>query len=233
MVSQGYHSASQYFSGKYWVITSWGRIEERAGRTERLQFFAHYAHHFPQHNPNFHGGPAIDLRLWDNSHMREHEARMSVRLELNALLAALRSPSDERITAVSHALSLRTERRQMFDSAYDENVREILEGLAQYTEYRLAIPQRDLIPHLDAFARGVVQGATLEWAFGYATGMFYALLLNTTDTQWKDTLYPDSDLGQILKEAMGITQLVPVSEIDLSQYNYAYIAHRERQWQEQ
>jgi hypothetical protein len=65
----------------------------------------------------------------------------------------------------------------------------------------------------------------LYQAFGYFSGIMYALLLNETGVTWKNAVYYSSDLGQTLKEAMGITKLVAVSEIDLTQYKYPHISY--------
>ena len=56
--------------------------------------------------------------------------------------------------------------------------------------------------------------------FGYASGALYSFLLDEFDVDWKTELRWDSDLGALLQEAAGISELTPFAELDLTLYGY-------------
>jgi len=216
-----------YFGGKLWVVVPWPSIQHR-NQEGRLFKLAHKVMHWHQH------AFLEDFHVGSNSHMNEMEARISIRLEVNALIRAFHTTDEEgRLLAIADALSIRALRRQVFDAATSENRLEITEGLALYTEWALNISSRNnLVDMFNSFAEGMVSGVNLENSFGYLSGALYAFLLNELDVPWKDGLNDDSDLGQILKEAMGITTVRDISEIDLSLYGYEQIEHEESEWAE-
>jgi len=214
-----------YFGGKRWVIVPWAAIQ-RSDRAGRLRLLSHKAFHWHQFDGRF--GQSIG---WNNSHMNEKEARISIRLEINALLRALRVTGEQRYAAVSDALSIRAERRRLFDRAADENMLEMMEGLAQYTEWSLAPPASPgLVTLMESFADGMAQGISLEHSFGYLSGALYAFLLNETGVPWKDDIRFGGDLGLMLQEAMGIFELTPFGEVPLIGYGYNRIAADEKAW---
>ena len=213
-----------YFGGKRWVVVPWAAVQ-RGTRENRLNLLSHKAFHWHQYELW-----GLDMS-WNNSHVNEMEARIHIRLEINALLRALRVTGERRYSAVHDALSIRAERRGMFDRAADENRLEMVEGLTQYTEVTLNRHTRSAqLAFMEGFAAGMAHGISLEHSFGYVSGALYAFLLNDTGVQWKNSINIDSDLGLILKEAMGISALMPLYEIDLTAYGYAQISQEELAW---
>ena len=163
---------------------------------------------------------------WDNSHMNQKEARISIQLEINALMHAMKSIGDERVNAIRDALSIRAERRRVFPAAAarHENVFEFHEGIATYSDTILSeITMEEILADLRLRAEGIRYHPSLMGVFGYTTGALYGHLLDTTDVNWREGIRYGVDLGQLLKDAIGITELTTFDEIDLSQYGYADI----------
>jgi len=190
---------------------------------------SHKAFHW--HQPAFLGELSFN-----NSHMNEIEARISIRLEINALIAALRVEGDARLALIQDALAIRAERRRVFDGGIEENSFELIEGLAQYIEWSLELEREGTImgaqfnEALRMGADGMVHGDGLERGFGYVSGALYAFLLNEADPSWMQSVSGDSDLGAMLKDAVGITALPQIDEIDLERYGYTGISAQERIW---
>ncbi|MCL2407115.1 MAG: hypothetical protein FWC95_04225 [Defluviitaleaceae bacterium] len=63
--------------------------------------------------------------------------------------------------------------------------------------------------------------------FGYSTGALYALLLDEIGADWRYNISWNTNLSAILKEAAGITELVPFNEINLERYGYTEIRNIE------
>jgi len=214
-----------YFGGVLWVVVPWPSIEH-SDQESAMRKLAHKTAHWHQH------AFLTDFSVGGNSHMNEMDARVSIRLEVNALIRAFRATDqEERLSAIVDALSFRDWRRQIFDGALSENRLETIEGLAFYTELALNIGGRGtLAATLSTYAEGMVSGVNLESSFGYLSGALYAFLLSELDITWKDGLSDNSDLGQILKEAMGITALRDIGDIDLDLYRHRLIEQQEREW---
>jgi len=217
------------FGGEQWVVMSWPFLRSK-DHIHRLGLVAHYAMHWHQRCPDFFGG----LLAFDNSHMNELEARMSIRLEMNALTRAFRTTGDARTAYVADALAIRAERRRIFDHAEDENIFMNIEGLAQYTEMALPAnsPQDIRARVLNGMENMAfqVRDIGLERAFGYFVGAMYAFLLNETDAAWEQNINVRADLGYMLKDAMGISELPPIETINLMRFGYNAISREEHEW---
>jgi len=209
------------FAGLHWVVVPWPAVEVADVRG----MLAHKAFHWAQ-NELFGGY----RRMWDNSHMNEIDVRINIRLEANALIAALNSTGDDRLAAIHDALSIRAERRRVFKRTEDENRFKMAEGTTQYTEISFNVSRANRMNILEGWAQGMLSGDALEPSFGYSVGALYSFVLDEVGADWKNGLRWDSDLGEILKEAVGITGLIPFDRIDLEQYGYAQIAAQERAW---
>ena len=62
---------------------------------------------------------------------------------------------------------------------------------------------------------------------GYSSGTLYCLVLDWLDADWKKGLRRDSDLGELLREAAGITDIKPYNEMDFESYGYSEILEKE------
>ena len=222
-----------YFGGVRWITIPWEAMHLFPGTTSawRNTAIVHYQIHWYQ--TELFGNDAFEI--WatrDNSHMYEEFARISIRLEANALMRALQTEGNERVAAVTDALSIRTERDRIFGRRTEEAKLEMNEGLAVYAELLMPAP-----PGTDAHIQGIYwrvldlrQSEAMQFGFGYTTGALYAFLLHESGVSWKPHLTVHSDLSIILKDALGITQLPAFNQIDLSLYGYETISEEEREW---
>ena len=211
------------FGGKLWIV-----ICRSSSYAENTRFFRRAIAHKTIHWHQF-SGTFGDVHGWSIDHMSEPEVRISKRLEINALMRAYRTTNEEyRLSFIHDALTIRAERRRVFDRGLDENRQEFMEGLAQYTEWSLTESTRSgILTRMEHWADDMVRDSTGR-LFWYLSGALYAFLLTEMGAEWKPGITQDSDLGQLLKEAVGVTGLRDISEIDLMQYGYYEISREER-----
>jgi hypothetical protein len=235
------------FEGQVWPMMSWAFREylydTKEAEWDVVQVMVHEAFHWWQ--PQLFCGPEssyleIDFELSHSDHMDDLFGRVSVQLEINALIAALRSTDEEaRLAAIQDALSIRAERRNRYpEAAVHENIVEVSEGTATYTDLRLVKCAIDLIlDWIEWHVMTRISGSTgLSHGFGYVTGALYALLLDEISADWKEKVQWNSgmatDFGGLLQVAAGITELTPFDELDLEQYGYSEIVAVETAWVE-
>jgi len=233
LVRQGYIYAGQFpdelfvgntivsFGGQRWAMATWCTMERLADDTaERLRLMAHEIFHYWQNRilgQNNHG---------DNSHMDEKYGRIKIQLEINALIAAWSSAGDERLAAIHDALSIRAARQEMFGSRVVESRADNHEGLAVYTEFRLAGGDEAVfLDNMEMYADVLMYvDSNIGWMSSYASGALYATLLDEFEIAWREGFRAnDSDMSAILREALNMTDLTPFDELDLEQYNFAEI----------
>jgi hypothetical protein len=141
----------------------------------------------------------------NNAHLDTVEGRFWLRLEWRALARALGQSGEDRKRAVSDAAGFRLSRRSQFaNSAENERVEEIREGLAQYTGTVATAPS-----HAEAVASALEQLAAAEQhetflQQAYTTGVAYGILLDTASPDWRRRVHSDSDLGQMLMAALDV-----------------------------
>ena len=209
--------STPYFSGQYWAMLPWEMMEQffEMG-IDPLRTMAHLAFHVLQ--PTLFGATSG----WNTSHMEEMDARISIQLEINALIHALKSTGEERRRAIHDALSIRAERRYRHpEGKVYENIFEIIEGTAQYLEFKMIVQDMDMaIMEARMWLIEMRNAPTLSGIFGYWSGALYGLLLDEMGDSWRENLRYDSDLGQLLQDAAGITSLALLKELDLAVYGY-------------
>jgi len=221
-----FFGANQEFGGRTWYVLLWDYFFYIADdETQRLRVMSHASFHNIQ--PNLFRG-----RIGWPSHADRRESRLSTFLEMYALLAALNSHGEERLSAIHDALSIRAARHQSIrpSEVMDETGHEILEGTAQYTEYMLTLEMDEILLDIRQVLDSSLGTSRAGFTFAYHGAAMYALLLNEFDVNWKDGLGFNSDLGSLLKEAVGITELRPLEEINLFSYEYEKIATIEEIW---
>jgi len=208
------------FNGQRWAVLPWDLIKWNVEHPENvLLTMAHMSFHVQQ--PSLFGSTPG----WDNSHMDQKFPRITVQLEINALIHALQNEGDERLRAVSDALSIRAGRRAEYGRARYENIFEFHEGLADYTETRLLNIDMDiLLVRLEARAYNLRHTTAIGGAFGYLSGALYAYLLDETGKPWRENIRYGADLGAMLKDALEIAELTPFEELDLVPYGYEEIS---------
>lgn len=139
----------------------------------------------------------------ENNHLDTPEGRYWMKLEWNALQAALGSMGHERKSAIRDALAFRAARRLHFtDVTSRENAIEIREGLAQYTGLRLAAATPTQA--IDYVIKRRAREDSIVRSFGYNSGPLYGYLLDIADASWRDGLSRKSDLGAMLAMSVKI-----------------------------
>lgn len=212
------------FGGRFWSMVSWDWIMHNINEPEQLT--GNILHkNFHTQQPYVFGG---DRGWFSTDHMEELDARMSVRLEINALISALRAATEEeRLKSALNALSIRAERHKNHPGFADgESDFEILEGTTVYTEVMLLF---DNLEDRISYIERLLHEEPEVRMFGYHTGAFYALLLDEFDISWRIGLNWEADLAAILKDAMGF-EVIPFDEINLERYNYSSIRLTEEAW---
>ena len=146
------------------------------------------------------------------------------------MLYALNATGEQRIEAALDVVSIRAERRRLNPgTSEDENIVEMVEGMAVYTEAalvrdnltdRVALVKRNINNELDNSMRG----------FGYQAGALYGLLLDELEIDWRQGLSFDSDFGELLKNALGFSEVRAFDEINLERYGYSKIRPVEEAW---
>lgn len=142
----------------------------------------------------------------DQPQLATEAGRLSLRLELRALSAALAAtdPTERRV-AIGDALTFRAWRNARFpESATAEDAMERHEGLAEYSG-RILSRDDAMIRHLtDHLGRG---DRVREYArsFAYYTGPAYGVLLDAASPDWKATWDRREGLSQMLSKTLGLT----------------------------
>ncbi|MCL2396723.1 MAG: hypothetical protein FWC93_01520 [Defluviitaleaceae bacterium] len=176
-----------------------------------------------------------------NPHLGELFARVSVQMEINALMEAyISGGGDAMMDALHDALAIRAERRgRIFNIGRTENSNEISSGMGIYTELVLARREKDLkIEWLEMFIDAAITngGQSLAWSYSQVSGVLYALLLDEIGVEWREgvraTHGSATNLGELLASAIGITEPMAIGLVDLERYGYSEITAAEITWME-
>lgn len=156
-----------------------------------------------------------------NNHLDEKDARILLRMEWDALLKALTGNKEYNIQS---ALAFRELRRQKYsDAKLNENALEIMEGLAEYTGIKLGIGnETDMIKYITKKTADAGSFPSFVRSFAYISGPLYCLLLDQSNTNWRNRLNARSDLGEIVKSTYRInlgSNLSQLVESRKGQYN--------------
>ena len=162
-----------------------------------------------------------------------NDAWISFGLEANALIQALKSTGEERLAIIHDALSIRDARRQASRTAADaENWLKISEGTTTYTDLHLVLAPDEAVYFIIDRLRVVMEesydsplGAAVSTAIGFAYvgGAAYGILLDAVGAEWRPYVDRYTDLGLMLKEALGISEFIPLDEINLERYGYSEV----------
>lgn len=196
----GFTNAPLEWGGSRWASYMWDFTTALPTPRSRREFMLHELFHRIQ--------PDLGLMTLSgqNAHLDTVEARIWLRLEWRALSQALDQSGEDRKRAVSDALAFRLARRSQFaGAAENERVEEIREGLAQYTGIVATAesPAEAVASTIEHLASAERQETFLQQA--YATGTAYAVLLDDASPTWRLNVHSNSDLGQMLRAALGVT----------------------------
>lgn len=172
-----------------------------------------------------------DSATYNNPHMDTRDGRVYLQLELLALKKALISNGVNRKEAIKEALCFRNKRQSLFpNSKANENNFEIQEGLAQYTEYSLAIfSERERMSTLLNSIDRLIKETSYIRSFGYETGASYAFL-NNISNDWRKTVFIENDLSKITMSLYNINNNdIDTANIEkyLQKYDYQSIFLKE------
>ncbi len=146
---------------------------------------------------------------YDNSHLDNPDARAFLSCEMRALLNALAGDSIVRRRHLSEALFFRIQRNRLYpEKARDENLFEIHEGLADYTQYRLCLPSDDemktrIIRNLET----TLEQEGYSRSYGYAVGAAYAFL-NDVHPEWRLRIDTLSSLSMLTRRIYDVGRIV-------------------------
>jgi len=152
------------------------------------------------------------------------ELRVFIQLELAALLRALTSENEAiKLAAVHDALSIRNERRERVLLGRGDRELEILSGTAFYTSLMLAYDSlEERMKIIEDWARYINRSNIAS-----VIGALYSFLLDDFGVDWKTDLTFETNLGDSLKDALGVEELTPFGDLDLEIYNYSEITAQE------
>lgn len=165
------------------------------------------------------------------THIDSLNARITIRMEWLSLERALINDNKSIAKdAIIEALIWRNYRRLLYpNKIYDENKFEIHEGLPKYTDIKLASQNFDknLIQVALDFSKLITNDTNIEHtftrSFGYVSGLFYALLLDKYDSNWRKQINEKSDMGELLAEKINIISLLNLKQtIELYKENIIY-----------
>jgi hypothetical protein len=141
----------------------------------------------------------------DQPQLATEAGRVSLRLELRALAAALDATDPvQRRQAIKDALTFRAWRYVRFPQAQvAEDTMERHEGVAEYTGRHLSRDDQ-MIPHLVEHLRRGDQVRQYARSFAYYTGPAYGVLLDSASPDWKVAWDRHEGLPQILAQALGL-----------------------------
>jgi len=203
----GFANAPVEWAGSRWTAYMWDFTTSLPDPRTRGMLMLHELFHRIQ--------PELGLitTSGQNAHLDTVDGRVWLRLEWRALARALGQSGEGRKRAVSDAAGFRLARRSQFaNSAENERVEEIREGLAQYTGTVATAAS-----HPEAVASVIEQLAAAEQhetflQQAYTTGVAYGILLDDAWTDWRRRVRSDSDLGQMLMAALDVTPVANAVE---------------------
>ena len=193
-------NTAQEWGGVRWTTLLWPPPsgDDAESRARRAELFAHELWHGIQERA---GLPVQDPV---NAHLDEREARLWLRLEARALVAALDAKGAARRGALRDALEFRRARQARFEaSAEAERQLERHEGMASYTGLRLAgrdsagtsARLHELLAHLDT-------AENLGRSFAYSTGPAYGALLDELEPGWRKAIVGGAGPAELLRDAL-------------------------------
>lgn len=168
--------------------------------------FIHEAFHY------FQAILKIKPEAYNNKHMNETNARIGIKMECYFLMKAVLD-SSKAIDFINEAMKCRLWRQKQYpENIGDEQMFELHEGLAQYTGNYIAckyfnakISKSAIWDYYSIIENPDTSIAnSFERSFGYASGQFYAILLDRFYPKWRSNLSGGSDLAVMLKDKLNL-----------------------------
>ncbi len=194
------------WSGKRWAMVM---LPLPANKADRIQLLAHELFHRVQ--------PAIGFKLNtpDNDHLDKMEGRLYLRLELEALKAALMAQNTQsRKENLKNAFLFRHYRHSLYPAADStENLLELNEGIAEYTGLMMSGRNKgEIKKHLLQQQQAFLKNPTYVRSFAYQTIPAWGYLLAQENRQWNKQISSQTRLSPYFQKAFGIKLPVNVAE---------------------
>lgn len=190
-----FHNTSLDWNGKTWATIVLPLSSNKQNRTDLI---THELFHSAQ--PSL----GLDIRGSDNYHLDEKDGRIYLRLEIEALIEALKarrlSQSEEHLR---NALIFRKYRHLVYSgSQLSENKLELLEGLATYTGQMMSGRDKwQLREHLIERLENYDKTPTFVRSFAYETVPVYGFFLYQKDNNWNKNITGETNLTEFFEEA--------------------------------
>jgi len=202
-------------------------------KDDRVDLFTHELFHRVQPLLNFR-----KVNDQNNAHLDSKKGRMYLRLELEALVKALKSADkNERNRHILNALNFRKYRYELFPNAYSsEATIEINEGIASYTgKVMRNLNEKEFDNLIVNKITDFFKEQTYVQMFAYNTIAAYGFLLRDLDKYWNKKVTSESNLTDFFISAFGfndkINQQINVDSISLL-YNGVTIIKEETEREE-
>jgi len=159
----------------------------------------------------------------------DESAWISYILEISALIYAINNSGQEKLSAINDALSIRQARREAFNITNTENLMQVSEGTAIYTELHMLFTRTEIEKIIQSWPEMfIMAGSAYDAAmvYCYNSVTLYGMLLDDLGVYWRHDVWSDTDFGIILKNALGITELMSHDEIDLERYGHSNIINQ-------
>ncbi|MCL4511184.1 MAG: hypothetical protein M1470_08965 [Bacteroidetes bacterium] len=143
----------------------------------------------------------------ENNHLDRREGRIYLRLELQALKAALLSDSrGEMLKHIADALTFRMYRYAIYPHADStENLLELNEGLAEYTGVMMSErDQQQMRTHFVKSMDDFLKNPTFVRSFAYQTIPLYGYLLHEVDPNWNKSITDSTNLTAYFLKAFDV-----------------------------
>ena len=181
-------NTSIHWGGRDWAMVM---LPLPDNEHERLNILAHELFHRAQ--------PHLGFKLYnpDNNHLDQKEGRIYLRLELEALKAALLASSREEMKRhLANALSFRLYRHKSYHGADStENLLELNEGIAEYTGVMLSgRNNEEMRTHFIRSIGSFLADNSYVRSFAYETLPVYGYLLSKTIRGWNKEISVKTNL---------------------------------------
>jgi hypothetical protein len=217
-------NTSVKWGGQYWAMVM---LPVSKTKSNRVNLLVHELFHRAQQ------GLGFSAYNPDNNHLDKKEARIYLRLELEALqraVAAAKYPAS--IKHVKQALVFRQMRRSLFPGADStENLMELNEGLCEFTGQMMSGRNpEETKEHFRKRITGFISTASYVRSFAYETIPVYGWLLSQTNKKWHRQVNAQTDLTEFFIKSFNITipsGLRPYTLRKAGKYNGKLISEEE------
>jgi len=172
-----------------------------ANKNDRVRLLTHELFHRAQ--------PALGFKLYNvsNDHLDQKDGRVYLRLELEALKAALLASSrTDMKTHLRDAFIFRNCRRSLYaGSDTTENLLELNEGIAEYTGLIMSgMNKKEVQKDIVKGIAGFLTNPTFVRSFAYQTTPIYGYLLYDMNKEWNRDISVRTNLTEYFMKAFDI-----------------------------